>query len=194
MSLGSVLFLLAALQAAQSSAPANAPNRAIRYRVDVPAPVASVWSAWTDAARVAEWFAPAANIELRPLGRYEILFKPDAPAGLRGAEDNFVLAVQEPALLSFTWNAPPHLPQARAQRTSVVVRFEALAPDRTRVWFEQTGWGKGGEWDKAFEYFTSAWKSVLTLLHRRFDEGPIDWGAPPSPDRLAERARFVETW
>ena len=194
MSISSVLFLLASLQAADSPARAEVSNRAIRYRVDVPAPISSVWSAWTEGPRVAEWFAPAANIELRPLGRYEILFRPDAHAGSRGGEDNFVLAVQEPALLAFTWNAPPHLPEARAQRTSVVLRFEALAPDRTRVWFEQTGWGKGGEWDQAFEYFTSAWKSVLALIHRRFVEGPVDWTARPSPERMAEHARFVETW
>ena len=133
----------------------------------------------------------------RTLGRYEILFAPEAPAGSRGAEGNLLLAVQAPEMLSFTWDAPPRFPEARRQRTTVVIRLEALAAGGTRVWFEQTGWGRGGQWDETFEYFTSAWKSVLALLARRFAEGPMDWSQAPDPpdsDGLARHAAAVSTW
>lgn len=189
-------LLLALTPSASLLLPAEAPpaSRAVRYRVDVAAPVETVWAAWTDPARVREWFARDAHIELRPLGRYEILFAPEQPAGSRGAEGNLVLAVQAPELLAITWDAPPHLPEARSQRTSVVLRLEPLASGGTRVWLEQTGWGRGGEWDQAFEYFTSAWKSVLGLLHRRFESGPTDWSRARDEAELARHMALVSGW
>ncbi|MGH7537787.1 MAG: SRPBCC family protein [Gemmatimonadales bacterium] len=169
-------------------------GRAIRYRVDVAAAPDSVWQAWTSPDHVREWFAPAARIELRPLGRFEILFAPDAPPGQRGAENNLVLAVQPPRLLSFTWDAPPHLPEAREQRTSVTIRLQPLGSGQTRVWFEQTGWGDGGQWDQAFQYFMEAWKSVLALLQYRFARGPVDWSRAFDETRLAPYRAAVTPW
>ncbi len=177
-----------------ASPPADSVGRALRYRVDIPAPIESVWAAWTESARVKEWLAPGSNIDLRPLGVYEILFAPGAEPGKRGAENNLVLAVQAPEMLSFTWDAPPEFPEARKQRTSVVLRFHRLGPDRTRVWFEQTGWGRGGQWDDSYRYFTSAWKYVLTLLHYRYAVGPVDWSSFPAKEVLAAHERRVTGW
>ena len=192
--LRSTLLALVALSPSLPPAEAPAGSRAVRYRVDVTAPIEEVWAAWSEPAHVREWFAPDAEIELRPLGRFEILFAPDAPPGSRGAENNLVLAVQAPEMLAFTWDAPPHLPEARRQRTSVVVRLEPLDTGVTRVWFEQTGWGRGGQWDQAFEYFTGAWKTVLALLHQRFESGPTDWSGPRDEAELARHATAVSAW
>ena len=76
---------------------------------------------------------------------------------------------------AFDWNAPPHLPEARAQRTLVIVRFEPLGDKLTRVQLHQTGWGDGGQWDQAFTYFDRAWGNVLNNLKQRFERGPQDW-------------------
>lgn len=189
-----LLALLPWFQAPETAGATPPSHRAVRYRVDVAAPVESVWAAWTEPERVREWFARGAEIELQPLGRYEILFAPDAPPGSRGGDGNLVLAVQAGELLSFTWNAPQRFPDTRQQRTTVVIRLEALAAGGTRVWLEQTGWGRGGQWDETFEYFTSAWKSVLALLARRFAEGPIDWNQVPDSAVLARYAAAVSAW
>ena len=45
----------------------------------------------------------------------------------------------------------------------------------TRVTLHHTGWGDGGEWDKAYAYLDCAWLNVLRNLKKRFDTGPIDW-------------------
>ena len=49
----------------------------------VEATLQQVWRAWTTVEGVKTFFAPDARIELRPNGRYEILFDLDAPEGER---------------------------------------------------------------------------------------------------------------
>jgi hypothetical protein len=78
-------------------------------------------------------------------------------------------------MLSFTWNAPPSLPEARQQRTVVVVRIHPVSERETRVTLHHTGWGDGGEWDKAYAYYERAWGNVLGSLKKRFETGPVDW-------------------
>lgn len=163
-----------------AAAMAQEPERVITAEVTVAAPAATVWQAWCSEAGVKTFFAPAAKVELRPGGAYEMYFAPDAEPGQRGGEGNQVLAYQENRMLSFTWNAPPSLPSVRNQRTFVVVRFDELGPEQTRVVLRHYGWGDGGEWDKAFAYFTRAWNNfVMPMLKYRFATGPVDWNNPP---------------
>ena len=65
----------------------------------------------------------------------------------------------------------------RARPSSV--RFEETGPNSTRITIRHDGWGEGGEWDQAFDYFDRAWEVVLCWLQYRFENGPIDWNNPP---------------
>ena len=167
---------------------AENPDRVIEGEVMVEAPVGEVWDAWTTEQGVISFFAPAGNVELWVNGRYEILFNPDAEPGQRGAEGTRVLALQVNKMLAFTWNAPPHLEEVREQLTHVVIRLEEAAAGKTRVRLTHSGWGDGGEWDQAFDYFVRAWKDVvLPRLEYRFSVGAIDWTHPPSLNRPKEQ-------
>jgi hypothetical protein len=97
---------------------------------------------------------------------------------MKGADDMVFLAVQDKRMLSFTWNAPPSLPEARKQRTVVVVRFVSRGDTLTDVTINHMGWGEptaDGEWGKAYDYFAKSWPNVLKNLKKRFDSGPVDW-------------------
>lgn len=166
---------LAALLLAALPPGTAAQERAIVKTATVKAPVAEVWRAWTTAEGIKGFFAPDARVEPRPGGLFEIHFNPYARPGMKGADGMVFLALQEPRMLSFTWNAPPHLPEVRGQRTSVTVRLEPAADGATRVRLTHTGWGDGGQWDQAHAYFDRAWGSVLAGLEKRFAEGPKDW-------------------
>jgi uncharacterized protein YndB with AHSA1/START domain len=155
-------------------------ERAVVGEVTVPAGLAEVWAAWTTEEGIKSFFAPSCRIELEPGGPYEIYFNLDAPAGERGGEGVRVLAVQSQKMFSFTWNAPPTLPDVRGQRTHVVLRFYEIGPESTRVTLRHDGWGEGGQWDDAYSYFENAWnKVVLPRLAYRFKYGPVDWQNPP---------------
>ena len=152
-----------------------AQERAIVKEVVVKATPEAVWQAWTTAEGIKSFFAPGARIEAKSMGLFEIHMNPFAPEGLKGADDMRFLALQEPRMLSFTWNAPPHLADARKQRTVVTVRMTPVDSTSTRVVLHHAGWGDGGQWDQTYDYFNNAWPRVLANLKKRFDEGPIDW-------------------
>ena len=154
---------------------AHAEERAIAKQVVVKAPVEAVWNAWTTTEGVKSFFAPDARVEARVDGPFEIYINPYAAPGMKGADDMRFLALQPMKMLSFTWNAPPSLPEARAQRTFVVVRLKPAGEGQTEVSLYHAGWGEGGEWDKAYDYFNRAWGNVLANLEKRFVEGPVDW-------------------
>ena len=176
--------LVVATTAAPS--PPDSAIRAIRYEFTVAAPPGAVWEALTTSAGLRTFFAPSAEVELRPFGRFSIQFDPSRPGS--SAEDNIVLGFQPERMLSSTWNAPPWFPAVRPLRTFLQFRLTPEAPSQTRVLLVHTGFGDGGEWDGTFEYFTGAWTWVAAALQYRFDRGPIDWAAPPD---LLARMRAI---
>jgi len=159
------------------AATSHAAERAIDKEMIVSAPIDAVWQDWTSKAGIESFFAPEAEIDARVGGAFHIHIDPYAEPGMKGADDMRFMALQPPTMLSFDWNAPPSLPEARKQRTFVVVRLFDVDGKSTRVTLHQTGWGDGGEWDKTFTYFDRAWGNVLANLKKRHETGPVDWTA-----------------
>jgi uncharacterized protein YndB with AHSA1/START domain len=155
----------------------------IRKAVEVPASVDDVWEAWTTAAGVKTFFSPDASVELAVNGDYEMYFDKKQPEGLKGSEGCKVLSFVPGEMFSFTWNAPPNMPNVRKERTWVVLMFKNLGPKKTQVLFFHLGWQMGEEWQKALQYFHKAWDVVLVRLAYRFQNGPIDWKKPYTPGK-----------
>ena len=155
--------------------------RALAKEVVVDAPAGEVWRAWTTLRGVRRFFAPDARLEMRPGGRYEILFDLDAPPGEQGSEGCRVLSLVPEMMLSFSWGAPPRFPGPRKQMAQWVVLFFEPEGRRTRVRLFELGWKRGKEWDDVYDYFDKAWDLVLRRLARSFEQGPIDWKDPWPP-------------
>ncbi|MEO7253465.1 MAG: SRPBCC domain-containing protein [Casimicrobium sp.] len=168
-------LLTCCLIATCAALPVLAAERAIDKEIVVPATLDAAWAAWTTREGIVSFFAPDAVVEAKVGGPFQIYINPGAPAGMRGADDMRFLAVQPKKMISFDWNAPPSLPEARAQRTFVILRFVPVDDKNTRVTLHHTGWGDGGEWDKSYAYFDKAWGNVLGNLKKRFETGPMDW-------------------
>jgi uncharacterized protein YndB with AHSA1/START domain len=162
----SMLGLAHAVQAAE---------RSIDKEIVVAAGLDEVWAAWTSREGIVSFFAPDAQIEPRVGGAFHVYIDPLAKPGAKGADDMRFMALQPKQMISFDWNAPPHLAAARQQRTFVIVRFEPVDAGSTRVRLHHTGWGDGGEWDQTYAYFDRAWGGVLGNLKKRFESGPQDW-------------------
>ncbi len=131
-------FLLgAALQLASPTA--RAAERAIDKEVIIKASPEQAWASWTTREGIVAFFAPDARIEPRVGGAFQIYIDPGAAPGMKGADEMRYLALQPPKMLSFDWNAPPSLPEVRAQRTVVILRFEPLGEGETRVRLHHVG-------------------------------------------------------
>jgi uncharacterized protein YndB with AHSA1/START domain len=156
---------------------AHAAERALDKEIVIKATLDEAWSAWTTREGITSFFAPDARIEPRVGGPFQIYMDPGGEPGMKGADEMRFLALQPKKMISFDWNAPPSLPEARQQRTFVVVRFFPVDEKTTRVTLHHTGWGDGGEWDKTYLYFDRAWGFVLGNLKTRFETGPRDWTA-----------------
>lgn len=147
---------------------ASVESRAVKKSVVVAAAPARVWEALTTTAGAQSFFAPAARIEARVGGAYEIYFMSDAPAGSRGSDGCTILALDAPRSLTFSWNFPPSMPTLRSAHTLVTIVLTPADEGRTKVDLEQTGWRNGPDWTKGFEYFDGAWGKVLGNLQKRF--------------------------
>jgi uncharacterized protein YndB with AHSA1/START domain len=124
---------------------------------------AALWEFWSSEEGLARFFGVERKVEFRPDGAFEIYFLMDNPQGMRGSEGCRILRMEPPLRLAFTWNAPPHLPNCRNQRTVVEVRLEALE-NGTRLTLVHQGFGIGEEWDACRKYFEKAWPVVLDRL------------------------------
>lgn len=123
-----------------------------------------VWEAWTSEEGIAAWWGPpAATIDLRVGGPFELLFALDLPEGRQGSEGCRFLAYVPGEMVAFTWNAPPHL-VLRESNTWVVITFTRLTDSETKVRLVHTGFLEGPDWDDYMSYFEDAWEYVLGLL------------------------------
>ena len=145
-------------------------DRIISLRETVPAPLERVWEAWTTTGGVTSWLVDEADIELEINGKFEIYFAKDAPEGSRGGEGCTILSYSPRRMLSFTWNAPPTIPELRklGPCTWVVLEFAADDESSTTISFKQFGIKSGLEWDKYLDYFQNAWPNVFAALKKHF--------------------------
>lgn len=152
----------------------------------IPAPVDSVWNAWTTECGIRSFLAPDCLVVPEPNGPFEIYFRPDAPHGDRGTEGCRMMAVMPYEFLSFSWNFPPHFSHIRHQKTQVCLSFEPEGMG-TRLHFLHTGWANDPQWNEGFEYFRDEWLNLfLPRLRWRFLNGPVNWQQPPGRDALRE--------
>jgi uncharacterized protein YndB with AHSA1/START domain len=128
--------------------------------------IGDVWNFWTTEEGMKAFLGIGSAIELRPFGAYEFYFAPDAKPGERGGEGNVVLSFVPKTMLSFTWNAPPSIPEARdhPHKTWVVLSFTPVGSEGTDVILTHLGWPEGEAWEKTYDYFERAWTSVMDRL------------------------------
>ena len=141
--------------------------RSLVVDTTVAAPRRAVWDAWASAEGIGSWWnPPGSTIELRVGGPFELYFDMNVAPGLRGSEGCVYLGYVPGEMISFTWNAPPHL-VLRESHTWVVITFSD-SPKGTAIRLVHTGFGAGGDWDEYMDYFQNAWAHVLDLLATHF--------------------------
>lgn len=148
-------------------------NRCIDASID------SVWQSWATAAGIRSFFARDGVVEPHIDGDYSILFFPENPKGLRGAENMRIVAIEPEKRLVITWNNPPQFTTIKEQRALVEYRLRQQDDCGTEIQIKHFGWGQSDEWAEARVYFKGAWETVLDRLEYQFEHGPLDWDNIP---------------
>jgi uncharacterized protein YndB with AHSA1/START domain len=174
--------MLALLLVSSLVATASDSERVIRYEFTVAATPAQVWQTISTQEGLRTFFSDRAEIELKPFGKFNIFYRPEAPD--KGGSQNMVLAFEPEHMLTVTWDAPSKFPTVRAQRTFFQIRLAPDGPSHTRVVFQESGFGTSAEWENTYHYFRGAWTFVAACLQYRFDVGPIDWTHPPRSELI----------
>ena len=131
----------------------------------------SLWHAWTTNEGIQSWLVENSDIELKIGGKFEIYFGADMPKGSQGSELCTILSYAPHKMLSFSWNAPPTIPNLRAigPCTWVVLHFEPIDDTYTKLSLTHYGIQSGSEdWDAYLAYFESAWGHVMSTLKKHF--------------------------
>ena len=152
-----------------ASVKAGGPPQQFVIEVEVPAPLGEVWHAFATSEGLSTWLFPNATVDLKPGGDWIVRF----PGGSTGG-GTIVSFVPEKELVIAAM-APEKFPTVRAERTRAVFTFEPRG-NATVVRLTQSGWKSGDEWTKAYEYLVAGNAQLMATLHKRFVEGPMDWG------------------
>jgi uncharacterized protein YndB with AHSA1/START domain len=154
-------------QAGTSPSAVAAPKQLV-IELEIPAPLPQVWDAFATSDGLSTWLTPNATVDLRPGGEWTAHY----PGGKTGGGTIISFIPQKEMVLAAS--APEQFPSVRAERTRAVFEFESQG-SATVVRLTQSGWKTGAEWDRAYEYLVAGDAQLLSTLHRRFVEGPIDW-------------------
>lgn len=164
-----ILMMAAGFVAAQVKVvKQTTPEKALLFEVEIPAPRAAVWKAFSTSEGLSTWLTPHAVVDLRKGGEWTVHY----PGGKTGG--GTIVSLVEERELVIRAMAPESFPTVRAERTLAKFEFEARGSS-TIVKLTQTGWKSGEEWDKAYDHLAKGNAELLETLHRRFASGPIDW-------------------
>jgi uncharacterized protein YndB with AHSA1/START domain len=143
-------------------------GKEIHAEVTVNAPPQAVFELWTTNEGVKKFFGLNADIENKAGGKYFVYFDPE-DRGL-SSEGARILRYEPPKFLSFEWHGKPEMVEMNVQPfpTWVEVQFEAADGNSTHITLDHYGFGEGGTWPQAYEFFSAAWPGVLNKLASLF--------------------------
>ena len=129
-----------------------------------------VYHRWTSNEESPKFFAPKCHIELKIGGPYEQYFALENEPGIQGSEGCTILSYLPNQMLSYSWNAPPHIPEVRnhAHKAWVVIWITERPNNQCTVDLYHLGFLNGPAWDETIQYFENAWDQVLENLATSF--------------------------
>ncbi len=157
-------------------------GRALNFEATLDMSVPEVFLLWSTSEGAKKFFAPDAIIDPVFGGRYEIIFDPESdPDGKsKGTYGARILQYEKDKALAFEWTMPPFVTELNTVPlpTWIELQFEPVTghTGKTRISIAHYGFGRGENWDKAYDYFqNSAWPSVVKRLKQYCNEKIDPW-------------------
>jgi uncharacterized protein YndB with AHSA1/START domain len=152
-------------------------ERVLRHEIDIPAPLADVWTTMTTSEGIRSFIAPVTLLELKSGGCFCTNYTPGTKIGDPGTINNRVLSYIPRQMLSAKINLVDIFPpKPRAENTLfLVMEFSERDPHTTHVKASLLGFGEGDEWNKVYRFFDTGNAYTFGQLYKRFVVGPKKW-------------------
>jgi uncharacterized protein YndB with AHSA1/START domain len=146
--------------------------RDLQQSIVMNAPVAVLWKSFTDPTEFKRWNTPVAAIDMRVGGSMEASYDPKHVIGDPDNIRHRVITFLPERLIVFqNIQAPRMLPGAAAfQRTVIVLQFEPLGVDKTRITLSCTGWGSDPASDRLYRFFQEDNAELLEKWKHVYEE------------------------
>ena len=155
-------------------------HRVQQLQIDIDAPVAMVWAAFTTDAGFTSWCAPVAHVTLGNDGMIEASYRLTSRIGdPENIRNRIVVYLPERLLVLHNEHVPKGAPfkQDVIDKIRTVIQFEDRGGGRTHVIESGVGYGEGPDFDAMYDHFRSGNAEEFAALEQRFVKGPIDWKA-----------------
>jgi uncharacterized protein YndB with AHSA1/START domain len=142
----------------------------IQKEVKIQSDLDLVWRAWTESSRVAQWFAPAAEVEPKIGGKYEVYFNP-SDKDTMSTKGCKVLKIEKSKLLVFDWKGPDQyavIMNNPNELTVVEVSFTKQGKN-ILVSLKHSGWKDSDGWSAAKQWHVQAWDDLLSSLKSKIE-------------------------
>ena len=161
-------------------------ERVLRLKTTVKCSLEQAWELLATTEGVRSWIAPVMEIDVRNGGLWEASYDKTKKIGEPGNIINeFLCVVPMEMYVVRVLEVPDNFPFDRDRMLQVrsIFQFEEVGPDRVELTFTSTGIGEGPEWDKIYNF--GLWGNRLTLaeLHKRIENGPVDWEAEDNEEK-----------
>lgn len=157
--------------------------------LELDAPQADVWKAFTTPALASKWMAPVVAYDLRTGGTMKTNYDKSAGIGGPGTIVHHIIALQAPHLAVMQTKAPENNPFRNVLKDMTGTwRFEALSPHRTRITLGMHGWPATDEARRVRAFFEKANPVVLAKLKVLFPD------LPPAAKTMQRMRTLIGSW
>lgn len=131
-------------------------ERVLRLEAIVPAPIESVWGAWTTQEGLKSWIAPVVAVDFRVGGTISTNYDSKSRIGDAGTIKLPILNYIEKQLITLKVNLNDKFPSRvrdEDQNLQEIVQIIDLGGGKTKLISSMVGWGTGKEWDETYAFF-----------------------------------------
>ncbi len=140
---------------------ANKHFKVLIHEATVELPLEKVWWAWTTNEGVQSFLAVDSEIDFRVGGHYNLALYEKSSQLLK---ENKILSFIPHKMFSFEFAIPDQFPNIQKENTWVVIELIPRSPKETDVKITHLGWGKGVEWNAAYDYFKQTWLQAVAEM------------------------------
>lgn len=146
-------------------------EKVLQLSIVVPLDKKEVWAFFSQDAKLSQWIAPLAHIELKS-GGYIVTNYDKTKAlsdsssiklGIISYLDNELLILKVKLNNNFSQRV-----QGEDENLQEIIQFVSPAPGKTKIISSMIGWGEGKDWEKTYDFFLKGnewtYKELLKIL------------------------------